>query len=135
MTDLDPATCPRCGDPILAVGPAGLCPRCLASGTQAGQSQDAAVSPSAPQGARRKRWLAPATAVIGAILSGGLWLGNAWRRQSDAMGRQSDAMAHYGRGVALADQGRPDEAISPNSARRSGSCPTGPRPTTTLATC
>jgi tetratricopeptide (TPR) repeat protein len=105
MTDPDGATCVRCGAPLPAYDRAGLCPRCLSSGTQSGQSQDAAVSPSSPQGARRKRWLAPAAAVIGAILLGGLWLGNQWRRKSDAM-------AHYERGVALAVQGKLDEAIA-----------------------
>ena len=104
MTDPDGATCVRCGAPLPADDRASHCPRCLSSGTQSGQSQDAAVSPSSPQGARRKRWLALATAVIGAILLGGLWLGNEWRRQSDEQRRQSDAMAHYDRGVALAVQ-------------------------------
>ena len=112
MTDPDGATCVRCGAPLPADDPAGLCPRCLPSGTQASQSQDAAVSPSSPQGARRKRWLAPAAAVIGAILLGGLWLGNGLRRQPDEWRRQADAVTHYERGVALAVEGKLDEAIA-----------------------
>ncbi len=105
MTDPDVATCVRCGAPLPADDRAGLCPRCLSSGTQSGQSQDAAVSPTSPQGARRKRWPAPAAAMIGAILLGGLWLGNGLRRKSDVM-------PHYERGLELADQGKLDEAIT-----------------------
>jgi len=139
MVDIARATCPRCGATISADDPAGLCPRCLASGAQDGQSQDAAVCPSAPQGARRKRWLALAAAVISAILSGGLWLWEAWRRQSDAMAHYSirldpthpgtsveeiaerraairimpdGAEAHNNLGRALANQGKLDEAIA-----------------------
>jgi tetratricopeptide (TPR) repeat protein len=112
MTDPDGATCVRCGAPLPADGRADLCPRCLSSGAQSGQSQDAAVSPSSPQAARRKRSLAPAASVIGAILLGGLWLGNGWRRKSDEWTSKSDAMAHYERGVALAAQGKLDKAIA-----------------------
>ena len=74
MVDIARATCPRCGATISADDPAGLCPRCLASGAQDGQSQDAGVYPSAPQGARRKPWLALAAAVIGLVLLVPLWI-------------------------------------------------------------
>jgi cytochrome c-type biogenesis protein CcmH/NrfG len=119
MSDLGGMKCSRCGAPLPADGPTGLCPLCILSSTKSGLNQDAAVSSSSPRGVRRKRWLVPAAGVIGAILLGGLWLEIGWRRQADGLRRQAedlrrqdDAMARYIRGVDLAVQEKLDEAIA-----------------------
>ena len=39
MADSDRATCKRCDAPIAPDEPVGLCPRCLLSDTQGGQSE------------------------------------------------------------------------------------------------
>ncbi|MGO9923883.1 MAG: tetratricopeptide repeat protein [Isosphaeraceae bacterium] len=108
MADADRTTCPRCGAPLPADVPAGLCPRRLLSDTQRSQSEDSPVSPSSPERVRRKRrlTLTSAVAAIGAILLGGLWFGSRRGRQP------ADAAAHYNRGVDLQEQGKLEEAIA-----------------------
>jgi tetratricopeptide (TPR) repeat protein len=108
LADADRAACPRCGAPILSDHPASVCPRCLLSDAQRGQSEHRAVSRSFPGSAGRKLALALASALafMGATLSGGVWFGN-WRKQQPA-----DAIARYNRGVGLQAQGKLKEAIA-----------------------
>src|SRR5271165_6827180 len=102
MADAERATCPRCGAPLSADDPPGLCPRCLLADRQGGQSEDPPVSPSSREGARPKPrlTLASAVAAIGAILVGGLWFGNRRGQQP------ADADAHYNLGIALQAPGK-----------------------------
>ena len=105
MADAKHATCPRCDAPVPADDPAGPCPRCHLSDSQGGKTEIPPVSTSSPRRATPKPILASAIAAIGAIFVGGLWFGN-------RLGKLSDAVAHYNRGVALADHGKGDEAIA-----------------------
>jgi tetratricopeptide (TPR) repeat protein len=107
MSDLGPATCPRCGASISAGGADGLCPRCLASDPQNGHGQDVPVPLTSSKRSRRKRWLALAAVGIGAMVLGGVWIGKgSWRA--------FEATCHYerGKGLYLLEQGRTDEAIT-----------------------
>ena len=105
MSDPDRATCVRCGAPIPADDRRASARAASRLERKRARARDAAVSSPFPQGARRKRWLAPAVVAIGAILLGGLWIGKTSRRPSDAAG-------HIDRGNALFGQGKLDEAIA-----------------------
>ena len=107
MSDVGPATCTQCGASISAGGADGLCPRCLASDTQNGHGQDVAVPPASSKGARRKRWLALAAVVIGAMVLGVVWIGKAsWRTF------QAERHHERGKELYLFEQGKTDEAIT-----------------------
>src|ERR1035441_3249865 len=106
MADADRATCPRCGAPLSADDPPGLCPRCLLADTQGNKTEVPPLSPSLTGRARRKPTLAAAVATIGAILLGGLWFGNRRGQQS------ADAEIHYNLGHALYAQRKLEEAVA-----------------------
>src|SRR5262249_566211 len=106
LADANHATCPRCGAPVPADVPGGLCPRCLLSDTQGEKTEVPLVNPSFPQRASRKRAVALVVTAIGAILLGGLWFGSGCQRQ------QSDAKAFLNRGADLAGEGMLDAAIA-----------------------
>jgi Tetratricopeptide repeat len=105
MADANRATCPRCGVPLPAGQPPGLCRRCLLWDTQGGQSEDRPFSLSSSGGARRKLGRAWAVAAIGAMLFGGVWFGNRWRQQAEAQ-------ALLNRGTGLHRQGKLEEALA-----------------------
>ncbi len=113
MTDPDGATCPRCGAPIPAGNPAGLCPRCLLANTQGGHNENPPVSPSSPEGARRETFPAEAGARIGAILLGLLLGAGHVQEPADLLRlwfanmreQQAVAEAHFNLGNALRDEG------------------------------
>jgi len=100
VADPDRATCPRCGGPLPAQGPAGVCPRCLLSHTQGGESEDPPVSPSSPGGASGRVTLVSLVLAIGRVLRQRLWSGTKRGQQP------SDAKALLSLGNALSDQGR-----------------------------
>jgi tetratricopeptide (TPR) repeat protein len=104
MADRNEVLCARCGATILSDGPDGLCPSCRQSGNERGEGEIAPNGPAAAQPARRKWTLASA---IGAIIGGGLGRSNS--RRAD---RAAEAEAHFKIGNALAEQGKPDEAIA-----------------------
>ncbi len=106
MTDLDGTTCSRCGAPLPADGPAGLCPLCLPPDTRNDQTEIPPGRSSSREGSRRKRTLASALAAVRAFLLGGLWIGNRRVQQPD------DAKAHYIRGIELHRRGKLAEAIA-----------------------
>ena len=106
MSDADRATCPRCGGSLPADVPAGLCPRCLLSGTQGDKTGIPPVSPSSPGRAHRKLTLSSAVAAIGATIMGGLWFRNRQGQQP------ADAEAHSNLGTTLGNQRKPEEAVA-----------------------
>ncbi len=96
MADADRATCPRCGAPLPADAPPGLCPRCRPSGAHGDRTEIPPVSPPAPGRARtnsspvnslglRTSIKASAIAAVVAILLGGLWCVNTWQKLSDSV--------------------------------------------------
>ncbi len=105
MAEPEPATCPRCGAPLSADGPAGPCPRCLVADTQAEKAEIPPVSPSSPKRARRKPILL--FAVAAAVLAAGLWFGLRWARQ-----QPDGAGVLLNRGADLRREGKLDEAIA-----------------------
>ncbi len=105
----------RCSD--LGRRPGGLCPCCLPSGTQPGESQDAAAL-IGPRGMHRKRRLAPRRGRSARSFWGPLARVCVECRHSDAMGHIRPRQ-----GPLLARGGRTRRSPS-NAVRRSGSSPT-----------
>ena len=138
MANAARVTCPRCGAPLPADGPAGRCPRCHLSDTQGDKTEIPPASPSASGRAFGKLALASAVAAFAAILLGGSGPGTcassrptptpsssaartyiargSWggdRGIPAAIRIKPDlAEAHHHLGVALVAQGKPEEAIA-----------------------
>ena len=97
-------TCRQCGAQLSAVRPGGLCPLCQQSNAEGDAANVALGNRSSVAPARRKPTLASAIASLSAKLFGGPRFGNS-RKQPPA-----DALCNLG--LALARQGKVDEAIA-----------------------
>jgi tetratricopeptide (TPR) repeat protein len=121
MSDPDGTTCPRCGAPLAADGPADLCPRCRPPGARGSGSEDWSYSLSSPGEAHHEWSLDSLFAAIGAtgrqpadadahpyIFAAATMA----LREQEAGRALTDADIHYYPGIALAIQKKLDPAVA-----------------------